>query len=101
MFGVCICPAAGPDSSATTGKAVTAAAQKIFMPCFPEIRLLETVRLAGLRRLQPIVPDRTAFGATIQHQADRDHATYDTHTPAHAPAPLATAASYGANRGVF
>jgi hypothetical protein len=35
---------------------------------------LEMVRFAGFRRLHPIVPDRTAFGAAAEGKADRDHA---------------------------
>src|ERR1700704_3036324 len=58
------------------------------------------VRFAGFRRLQPIVPDRTAFGAAIEGKTHRDHAENQCQTPEHGrllPTPL----SYGPKSGIF
>src|SRR5664279_4337223 len=47
------------------------------------VRALKTVRLAGFRRLHPIVPDRTAFGAAIEGETHRDHAENQCQSPEH------------------
>src|SRR3977135_704538 len=44
---------------------------------------LKTVRLAGFRRLHPIVPDRTAFGAAIEGDTHGDHAENQCQAPEH------------------
>src|SRR5664279_2627778 len=52
------------------------------------VRALKTVRLAGFRRLHPVVPDRTAFGAAIEDESDGDHANNQCQKPEHGlPAP--------------
>src|SRR5258706_5114248 len=35
---------------------------------------LKMVRLAGFRRLHPVVPDRATFGAAAEHKTHGDHA---------------------------
>src|SRR5271168_1798309 len=61
----------------------------------PETSLaaLKTVRFAGFRRLDPVVPDRAAFGAAIEDEAKHDHAENQCYQPEHystrtRPAPL-------------
>jgi hypothetical protein len=44
------------------------------------------VRLAGFRRLHPIVPDRTAFGAAIERKTRGDHAQKKYPSPEHGSA---------------
>src|ERR1700682_4649112 len=59
-------------------------------------RTLKMVRLAGFRRLHPIVPDRTAFGAAIEGKTHRDRAQNHYQSPEHgrpAPTPYHTASS--------
>src|SRR5580704_9890674 len=45
------------------------------------------VRLAGLRRLHPVVPDRTAFGTAVERQSNGDHAENQCQTPEHVTHP--------------
>ena len=110
MWGICAWtgPASTPATAAT-------AAYKTLMGCsldFPAIyhragrdakqrrRVLKTVRLAGLRRLRPIVPDRTAFGAAIERETHGDHAENQCQPPEHGRhAPLPP--SYGRKSGIF
>src|SRR5258708_33490937 len=61
---------------------------------------LKTVRLAGFRRLHPIIPDRTAFGAANEGEAHGDHAENQCQSSEHGrptPAPQ----SYGFKSGIF
>src|SRR6476469_5852028 len=80
---------------------MTAAARKILMGDAPWICRqytiadggakargeLETVRFAGLRRLHPIVPDRTAFGAAIEGKPDGGQAEKQYKSPEHRSTP--------------
>src|SRR6476469_3831572 len=84
---------AGADSNA-----ITAAARKTLMECSPAFSLqyttagrdakhagfaLEAIRLAGFRRLHPVVPDRTAFGAATEGEAQGHHAKNQCQSPEH------------------
>src|ERR1700687_3512633 len=78
---------------------MTAAAPRILMGTLPAFSPLytigqsatpsvpprgsKTVRFAGFRRLHPIVPDRAAFGAAIEREADGDHAENQYQSPEH------------------
>src|SRR4030081_386285 len=53
-------------------------------------RARKMVRLAGFRRLHPIVPDRTAFGAATERDAQGDHADNQCQSPEHGPHLLPT-----------
>ncbi|SPP94376.1 protein of unknown function [Bradyrhizobium vignae] len=49
---------------------------------------LEPIRSARFGRMQPVVPDRTAFGAPAQRETERGHAKdEDTPTQHHPPVP--------------
>jgi hypothetical protein len=41
------------------------------------------VRLAGFRRLQPIIPDRAAFGAAVEEKAHGENAENQCQSPEH------------------
>ena len=56
------------------------------------------IRFAGFR--QPIVPDRTAFGATVQQKAQGDYAENQCQSPEHRP-PLLLARLYFPKSGIF
>src|SRR5436305_89786 len=82
---------------------MTAAERKTFMECSPAFRRnipprkprsqdagpcdrvqsLQTIRLAGSRRLRPVVPDRAAFGAAIEGETQRDRAENQYQPPEH------------------
>src|ERR1700710_2785722 len=49
------------------------------------VRGLKMVRFAGFRRLHPIVPDRTAFGAAVKGETDGDYAENQCQSPEHGP----------------
>src|SRR5437660_572035 len=61
---------------------------------------LQAVRLAGLWRLQPVVPDRPAFGAAIEQKTQRDYAYPKRQTPEHDTPHPATKRFYRVNLGV-
>jgi hypothetical protein len=44
---------------------------------------LKMVRLAGFRRLQPIIPDRAAFGAAVEEKAHGENAENQCQSPEH------------------
>src|SRR5436309_15994553 len=78
---------------------MTAAERKTFMECSHAFSLqhttartatpstptvaLQTVRPAGSWRLRPVVPDRTAFGAAIERETQRDYAENQCQSPEH------------------
>src|SRR5713226_9022001 len=66
------------------------------MPAFA----LEAIRLAGSRRLRPVVPDRTAFGAAIEGETQRDHAENQCQSPEHGRA-TPHSSSYDLKSGIF
>src|SRR6266436_28328 len=103
MFGVCICAWAGhvtPASSATIaavtncligcslsfgryippGKRVR---QAQLGEALKGDRRLKVIGPAGFLGLQPVLPDRTAFGAATKHQPDADQANHDCPPPQH------------------
>src|ERR1700684_3998851 len=61
---------------------------------------LKSVRLAGLRRMQPIVPDRTAFRAPIERKTHGDHAEDQCQSPEHDTL-LSHAPPYRPKSGIF
>ena len=58
------------------------------------------IRLAGFRRLDPVVPDRTTFGAAAQRDAERERANHDCPSPQHDPN-YSPDPSYGPGPGIF
>src|SRR5258707_1972255 len=60
----------------------------------------EPVRLAGSRRLRPVVPDRTAFGAATEGDTQRDRAENQYQSPEHGRA-TPPPSSYGLKSGIF
>jgi hypothetical protein len=50
--------------------------------------------------VQPIVPDRTAFGAAIEREAHGNHAEHQCQSPEHHTLPPALAL-YGLNPAIF
>src|SRR4029078_9129425 len=60
------------------------------------------VRLGGFRGLHPIVPDRSAFGATIERKPDGDDARNQYQPTQHERAPIPfNAAIMGFKSGIF
>jgi hypothetical protein len=66
----------------------------------PAIGSSRPIRLAGFRRLHPIVPDWTAFGAAIEGEPHGDQAENQCQPPEHGYT-LPTSGSYGRNSGIF
>src|ERR1700730_11194416 len=78
---------------------MTAAAPRILMGTLPAFSPLYTIGqsatpsvpasrlkngpICRFRRLHPIVPDRAAFGAAIEREADGDHAENQYQSPEH------------------
>ena len=52
--------------------------------CETKVAGLQAVRFAGFGRLQPVIPDRPAFGAAIEQKTERNHAANNRQTPEHA-----------------
>src|ERR1700743_2860643 len=110
MLGIC-CAWTEPGA---ISKARTAAARKTFMGCslhfLAQQRItaamatpstcgaLQMIRFAGFR--QPIVPDRAAFGTTVQQKAQGDYAENQCQSPEHRP-PLLLARLYFPKSGIF
>src|SRR5258706_15905077 len=95
---------------------MTAAERKTFMDCSPAFSSQHTttrtatpstlafasqsVRLAGSRRLRPVVPDRTAFGAATEGETQRDRIENQYQSPEHG-ALLPIPSPYRLKSGIF